>query len=182
MKEKKKLRKYPFLDTVVDVFYSIILFSVFSAFPGFGKIESFLMIFAVFVILNYWWASRSIAEVPKHYLSDLYFITVVMFIFSQWSNYFNDFKMFLVVFVIFLFFDAFYSLWNIFLHSEKEEKPLLKFFFAGEFLLGVIYLAEFFLLNELNAISLVALFLPYLSWVAINFKTGRSKSVCMLYE
>jgi len=166
---KQKAKKYPFLDLVIDVFYSIILYNAFTAFPGF-KLEAGLMAVAIFVMINYWWGSRSFLELPKHYIVDFYMITIVMFIFAQWANYFTDVTGFLYVFAVFFAFEAVYSTIDIFAHKEKKDEPSLKFYIIIDSLCAAAYLLEALFIKELTWISLVLIVVPYLIFLGLCIK------------
>ena len=133
-----KTKFYSFLDVVIDVFYSIILYNVFIAFPGF-TIESMLMVLTTFIMINYRRGTRNYNEIPKYYLFDVYLITIIMFIFSQWPNYFNNITYFIYILAIFFAIDAIYALLSIFIHKEKRDEPSLKFYFIAELVLALIY-------------------------------------------
>jgi len=170
---KKKF--YNFLDLAIDVFYGIILFNTFLAFPGIN-INGAFMIFSVFVMINYWWSNRNYPELPKHYLFDFYMITIIMFIFTQWTNYYFNIKGFLSILYLFYFIDGIYSLIAIPLHIEKRDEPSLKFFTKIDFILGGIYLAYSFLLDSMNIFSLLIIVIPYLIILLIELKKGYFKT------
>ena len=134
----KKVHYYGFIDVVIDVFYSIILYNVFMAFPGFGR-DFLLMVLALFVMLNYWWTARNYSELPKYYLFDFYSIVIIMFIFTQWSNYFSDIHGFLVIMMTFFAFDSLYSFVSIFVHSEKKDEKSLQYYATAELILTLVY-------------------------------------------
>lgn len=175
-----KAKLMPFLDLVIDVFYSIILYSAFTAFPGI-RIESFLMLFAVMVMINYWWAARSF-EMPKHYIADFYLTIVVMFIFSQWSNYYLDITGFLQVAAILFFVDSLYSALMIPIHKEKKDEPGLRFYFVSELILACAYFIYSIVLTSVNPTSIVLIFLPYLVFYFVTLKKGLTKTKFTGYE
>lgn len=163
---------YAFLDVVLDVFYSIILYNAFIAFPGF-KWEALLMAFAIFVMLNYWWEARSFSEMPKHYLFDLYLTTVAMFIFAQWPSYFTDVKGFMIVLILFLLFDAAYSIICVFAHKERKDEKALWHYAGWEFLLAIIYGIIFMFIARMSLpAAVILIILPYLIFYIIELKTG----------
>jgi len=162
---------YPFLDVVLDVYVSIILYNVFIAFTGFN-LQAVLLLFVMMVIINYWWNSRQYGELPKHYLIDVYFITAVMFIFSQWPNYFSDITKFLYVTAVFFAVDAVYSATAIYAHGETKDHPSLKFFFATEAALAAAYFGLSFVFTSLTWAAVLTVFLPYLAWTAAGVKRG----------
>jgi hypothetical protein len=158
---------YAFLDVVLDVFYSIILYNAFIAFPGF-KWEALLMAFAIFVMLNYWWEARSFYEMPKHYLVDLYLTTIVMFIFAQWPDYFTNAKGFLTVLILFLLFDGIYSILLVFIHKEQKDEKTLWHYAAFEFFLAVIYAAIYLFISKVSLpLAIVLIIFPYLIFYVI---------------
>ncbi len=160
---------YAFLDVVLDVFYSIILYNAFIAFPGF-KLEALLMAFAVFIMLNYWWVARSFNDLPKHYLIDFYCVVVIMFIFSQWSNYFENLQHFLFVLTAFFAADAIYSLIIYFVHSEKQHKKTILFYVITEAILSLIYGIFSILFQNLSIYSLILILLPYSIFYVVSLK------------
>lgn len=165
-----KRKKYePFLDIAMDVLYSIVLYTLFVAFPGL-VIETWLMIFAAFLMINYWWAERESGNFPKYYLIDFYFSILVLFLFYLWSNYFLNVTYFLYVTTIFFFVDSVWSVVAIYAHKEKSDEPELKFYFATESILTVIYLVYSFILKSVDFISLMLIFAPYAVWYAMNIK------------
>lgn len=166
---KTATKYYSFVDVVIDIFYSIILYNAFIAFPGF-RIESFLMLFAIFVMLNYWWAVRSYNEMPKHYLVDFYCITIVMFLFSQWPNYFLSYSHFALATAVFFCFDAVYALIDIFAHGERQDERSLWFYCASELALAAIYFGLSRLFDSVSAVSIVLIFVPYAIWYLMLFK------------
>ncbi len=127
----KKIQYYGFLDVVVDVFYSIILYNAFLAFPGFN-LDFLLMIFAIFVMLNYWWTARNYQELPKYYLFDFYSLVIIMFVFSRWSEYFTNIQGFIGIMVLFFTLDSLYSFLSIRLHSEKKDEKSLIYYTWSE--------------------------------------------------
>lgn len=171
----RRPKYYAFLDVVIDVFYSIILYNAFVAFPGF-HLSALLMFFSVFVMLNYWWAARSHSILPKFYIVDFYFISGVMFIFSQWPSHFLDINKFLIVTAVFFGFDAIYSLVDIFAHKEKGGEKGLWFYFISESILSLIYLALSLFVNHLIVNALILLYLPYVIWFIIHLQSGLFKT------
>jgi len=169
MKSNKKSKYYPFLDVVIDVFYSIVLYNAFTQFPGF-KIESLLMLLSVFIMLNYWWTSRSYRELPKYYLFDFYFIAIIMFVFTQWSNYYLNITLFVRVLAIFFAVDAIYSLLSIYVHKEKANEASLRFYFATELILAGIFMIESMIFASISLPALLALFIPYIIFYLILLK------------
>lgn len=171
MKQNKKPKYYPFLDIVIDVFYSIILYSSFTQFPGF-RLEALLMVLSVFIMLNYWWTSRGYKELPKHYLFDFYFIPIIMFIFAQWPSYYLNIKGFAVILAIFFAVDAIYALLSIYAHEEKADEASLRFYFAAEMIIAGVYLMESLVITSPTPLSVLALYVPYLILYAISIKKG----------
>lgn len=166
------IKYYAFLDVVLDVFYSIILYNAFIAFPGF-KWEAILMAFAIFVMLNYWWEARSFSEMPKHYLFDLYLTTVVMFIFSQWPSYFTDVKSFIIILILFLLFDTAYSIICVFAHKERKDEKTLWNYAGSEFILAIVYAGIFLFITKVPLpVAVVLIIFPYLIFYIIELKLG----------
>jgi hypothetical protein len=165
----KQPKFYAFLDVVIDVFYSIILYNAFVSFPGL-KLESFLMLFAVFVMINYWWDARSDIDMPKHYLGDFYFITFIMFIFAQWPAHFGNVQEFLYVTTLFFFVDAIYARAALAMHLEQADRKSLMFWFKAELLLTIIYGIYSITIAVVTPLSLLLIFLPYLIFFGVNIK------------
>lgn len=163
MPKIKTPKYYAFLDVVVDVFYSIILYNAFVAFPGL-KLSSILMVFSIFIMLNYWWSERSDNQSPKYYLMDFYFIAVIMFIFSRWPNYYTNIQGYIGILAIFFYVDAFYSLMAIPGHQEKRDEPLLKYYFIWEIILGVVYTFLAFYIKTETLGMIILVILPYMMW------------------
>ncbi len=171
---KKQVTYYPFLDVAIDVFFSIILYNAFIAFPGWN-IHFFLLFFIIFVMLNYWWSARTFHELPKHYIFDFYMLSAVMFIFSIWPESLKSISNFFFMTCLFFFFDALYSLLAIFFHPEKsDERQLLFHFISGGLLAGVYFIATIFI-HSLDQFTLLVLFIPYLLYFFINIKLGFFK-------
>jgi hypothetical protein len=166
---------YAFLDVVVDVFYSIILYNAFVAFRGFN-LSALLLALSVFIMINYWWTIRSYEHLPKHYLFDFYAITIIMFIFAQWPNYYHDIRHFTYVLAIFFAVDAIYAGLAILIHKESGDEKSLKFYFCAELILAIIYLGAAFILTELTWFNVVFLFIPYFIMYAVAFKKGLIKT------
>lgn len=171
----KKIKYYSFLDVTMDIFYGIVLYNAYIAFPGF-KIESMLMVLSIIVMLNYWWITRSYAELPKYYLFDFYMIGLIMFIFSQWPNYYFNLPYFIFIITLLFFLDGIYSLLDIYIHKEKKDHKSLYFYFIIEILIGFYYLFSSFVLKETNWFAIVMLFLPYIVFWAMAFKKGLLKT------
>jgi len=170
-KNKKQVKYYPFLDVVVDVFFSIIFYNAFMAFPGW-KLETVLMVFSIIIMMNYWWVTRTGHEIPKHYLFDVYFIIIPMFIFAQWPTYYTDISMFTYILAAFFGIDAIYALISIWAHKEKNDEPALVFYLKYEMALAVSYFIIAGVITELNWISLLFVLLPYLFFTFVSFKKG----------
>ncbi|MFA5888852.1 MAG: hypothetical protein WCW47_00300 [Candidatus Paceibacterota bacterium] len=171
----KKIKHYAFLDVVIDVFYSIILYNVFMAFKGFD-LNSVLVFFAIFIMMDYWWSARSFSEFPKYYLVDLYFITGLMLVFAQWSNYFDSVQRFVGVLIIFLAIDTIYTISAIFIHKEKIGRKKLWFYFWTELCLTFVYCGLYVLTPILTVIWLMAIILPYLIIDIWGFYVGIEDS------
>lgn len=171
----KRFHYYSFLDVVVDVFYSIILYNGFVSFPGFN-LNGFLLLFSVFFMLNYWWAARSFNEMPKYYLLDFYLISVVMFLFALWPAYFNDFRSFAILTAVILAFDAFYSWLDVYVHREKTDEQKMWFYFKSEILLAITYIIIAAVFPEISSTALIILFAPYLVWYFICLEKGILKT------
>ncbi|MFH0873745.1 MAG: hypothetical protein V1846_02785 [Candidatus Komeilibacteria bacterium] len=169
-----KSRYYPFLDVVLDVFYSIILYNVFIAFPGL-RLESLLMVFACLIMLNYWWDARSDTLFPKHYLFDFYAVSVIMFIFSQWPTHFLNLHYFLLITSTFFFADGIYAFIAIYAHKETVDETALKLDVAVELFLGAIYLLFAQIITALTVSTIIVIYVPYLIWFWTNIKRGYFK-------
>lgn len=161
----------PFLNIVIDVYFSIVLFSAFTTFPGFNK-YSFLMLFSIIIMINYWWVLRSFAHYPKYYLVDFYYITGIMLIFAQWPNYYFDLKSFLIVTAIFYLVDALWDITDIYIHKEHKGKPILTFNAGFEIALAGTYFAYTYILKDINIMTMLLLMLPYAVYFYWSVKKG----------
>lgn len=171
---RKKVKYYAFLDVAIDVFFSIILYNAFISFPGLNM-SFILMILAVFVMVNYWWISRAFTEEPKYYLVDLYFLTVAMFLFAIWPNYFTNIKIFSLIMAIVWLVDALYSLADIPAHKERRDERTLKSYFKTEFIVAAYYFIVYALISSLTWETLIIVVVPYFVWYLIGIKRGIFK-------
>lgn len=174
MSHMAKTKYYAFIDVALDIFVSVILYNLFTTFPGFNA-QLLLLVFAVLVIINYWWGTRSYFDLPKHYLIDLYFLAMIMFIFAQWANYLDDLRGFLMVATIFFLTDAVFALSGVFLHAEKKDEPSLYFYAVTEIVVAAVYFAMSRLLVDLTPIAAASVFLPYLLLWGATIRRGYFK-------
>jgi hypothetical protein len=168
---KKFSDYYPFLDVVLDVLYSIILYDAFTAFPGFN-LAGVLFVFAVFIMVNYWWSSRNFEEFHKHYLIDFYVVTIVMFIVMQWPKYYNDINSFVMVLAAFFFTLAIGSIISLFTHEEKDESKALKTYIMTDGALSIYYTLMIFLIKDASIPSLILIIAPYLIKYLYTIRKG----------
>jgi len=172
---KRKPKYYSFLDIAIDIFYGIILYNVFLAFPGL-RIEAWLIVFMTWLMLDYWWISRSWQNLPKHYLIDLYFVTAVMFIFSIWPNYVFDFHKFLIVTALFFLVDALYSFVVIFAHEETSDHKALIFYSWYETIQALLYVGFSYLFSSVTPFALICIFIPQIISFIVLVKKGYLKT------
>lgn len=170
-RRKRKVKYYQFLDVAIDVFFSIILYNAFISFPGLNA-SFVLMILAVFVMINYWWISRAFVEEPKYYLADLYFVTIVMFLFTIWPNYFSNIRVFALIMGLVFLVDSIFSIVDVPLHEEVNDEPTLKRYFKEEIVVAVYYLAMYFYVNSMTITTLALVIVPYLIYFALDVRSG----------
>lgn len=164
-------RKYfGFLNIVIDVFYSIILYNVFMAFPGFGP-EAFMMLLSTMVVINYWWGTR-IGKVPKYHLIDFYFIAIVMFLFSQWPGQYLNITNFIYIMAAIWAVNAVYTQVDIRLHRTKVDEPYLRTYFRLDACLAIFYLLCSFFITTVDWTSIALLWIPYLAVYAYTLSKG----------
>ncbi len=162
----KRIKHYAFLDVVLDVFYSIILYNAFISFPGL-KLESWLMVFALFVMLNYWWIERSFDE-PKYYLLDFYCVSIIMFLFAIWPSHFGNITDFLIITVLVFLMDAVFCLVDLYIHKEQKGRNAEKFYIWTDLVLAAIYGIFIHYLTVIDTLSVILLFAPYMIWFIAN--------------
>lgn len=165
------MKYYAFLDVVLDVFYSIILYNAFIAFPGFN-LFAILMAFSVFIMINYWWIARSFTSLPKYHLVDFYFTVVIMFIFSQWANYYKSMQSFLVVLTLFWALDSLYELVIYVIHRQRNFKKTIRFDLLFEIALVVVYGSFIPFLRNVTPLNIALIVTPYLIFYFFSLKMG----------
>ena len=174
-----KNKHYAFLDVVMDALFSITLYNLFSNFPGFGDIFYLaIFIFIAIIMVNYWWSSRSVADMPRHYMVDIYFYVFVMFIFTKLTDYIKDWHMFIIWLAMLFFADFIYCIGDVLIVKyNKKWGKYLKHYLAWNGALTAYYIIYFITVKELNAISLIAIILPYAIYLIVYIRKGLFKTV-----
>jgi len=127
------------------------------------------MVFALFVMLNYWWIERSFNE-PKYYLLDFYCVSIIMFLFAIWPSHFANITDFLIITVLVFVMDAIFCLIDLYIHKERKGRTIEKFYIWTDIVLAVIYGIYTHYLSVINPLNIILTFLPYGIWFAMNVK------------
>jgi hypothetical protein len=173
----KRKTHYAFLDAVMDVLYSVVLYNLFVNFPGFENLATLVLFFFVTVLMiNYWWFSRSIAVMPRYFLVDVYFYATVMFIFMRLTGAMADTTAFLGWLTVLFAVDLVYSIVDLMVvRHAKSWLVYLNHFMAWNFAIMLIYFAAYLFIKELTPLLAFALVLPYAAYMAYSFAKGLMK-------
>jgi hypothetical protein len=175
-----KAKYFRFLDTAVDVYFGIILFTLFLSFPGFAEIPQTILFFhLMFFMMFTWWELRTVEQIPKHYFVDFIILGLEMFVLTQAISYLSDPAGYLAWLIAFLAMDMLDTGIDWFLHKPgKSEKRFLAFFLIDDGILIAFYIAAFLLVDELSILSAIAISLPFIASVffSIMFRTTELKA------
>jgi hypothetical protein len=180
----KKRRYYAFLDIVVDVFYSIILYNLFATWLGFADLPAtILFAFMFVVVIDYWWAERTVEEIPKYCLTDIYFYTFIFFVLSQIPGHFNDPRAFVLWFMAFIALDLMFSLVDRAVYKvEKAGRKFLNAFIVSYVVLLVVYGLEACFLESPGVVASVLIAAPYLCYIVYLLAARYTETKAVYFE
>jgi hypothetical protein len=171
---------YRFLDTVIDVYFGIILFTLFYDFPGFDDIGKTILSFHLMLFMLFtWWEFRTIEQIPKHYFFDFVLLGLEMFAFTQAVVNLGDLHSYLGWLVVALVIDIADGAMDWFIHKpKKEERFYLKFFLIDDSILAILYTIAFFVLDELTILSALVVSLPLVAsiFLSVVYKVTELKA------
>ncbi|MFO0705127.1 MAG: hypothetical protein U0517_04200 [Candidatus Andersenbacteria bacterium] len=161
---------YRFLDTAIDVYFGIILFTLFLEFPELHGMPQIILFFnLVLFMLFTWWEFRTIEQIPKHYFFDFVLLGLEMFCLTQVSLHLDNVQGYLTWLIAALSVDFLDSALDRIIHKpNREERRYLRFFLTDDAILGVLYLIAFFALPQLNTLSAIIVTLPLVASICVS--------------
>ena len=175
-----KAKYFRFLDTAVDVYFGIALFTLFLSFPGFEKIPESILFFHLMLFMMFtWWELRTVEQIPKHYFIDFIILGLEMFALTQAISYLDNPTGYLGWLLAFLFIDVIDTAIDWFVHRPgRAEKRFLTFFLIDDGILAAFYSVALLLVDHLSILSAIAISLPFVASVSFSilFRTTELKA------
>lgn len=171
---------FKFLDTAVDVYFGIALFTLFLSFPGWTQYAQIILFFHLMLFFLFtWWELRTIEQIPKHYFIDFIILGVSMFALTQAINELDNVRAYLAWLLGFLLIDMIGQGIDWYIHRpSRSEKKFLSFFLIDDGVLAAFYALALLIVDELSLLSAIAVALPFVIsiYFSIVFRTTELRA------
>ena len=179
-KEMASSKYFKFLDTAVDVYFGITLFTLFLSFPGWQQVSSVILFFHLMLFFLFtWWELRTIEQIPKHYFIDFILIGLSMFALTQAINELDNIRAYVGWLLGFLLIDMASQAIDWWVHRpRRSEQRFLRFFLIDDGVLSAFYILALLLIDELSIFSAIAISLPFIisTYLSILFRTTELRA------
>ncbi len=171
---------FKFLDTAVDVYFGIALFTLFLSFPGWNQVAQVILFFHLMLFFLFtWWELRTIEQIPKHYFVDFIILGLSMFAITQAINELDNIRAYLAWLLAFLLIDIVGQGIDWVVHRpNRAEQKFLRFFLIDDGVLAGFYILALLLVEDLSILSATAIVLPFVIsiYFSIVFRTTELRA------